>query len=568
MNHRWEIKEAPPNQVVQELARRSHLDPVLAGILYQRGYTSSQAIDTFLAPDLGPGHDPFLLKDMDAAVERLRQALQSGGRIRIHGDYDVDGVTAAALMVRTLRQLGAQVDVYIPHRTREGYGLSVKAVERAAADGVEVMVTVDCGITALAEARRAKELGIDLIVTDHHTAVPELPDAVAVINPMRADCDYPFKDLSGVGVAYKLACALNPPALGPSLMDLLDLVALGTTADVVPLRGENRVFVKYGLCQLGQTRWPGLGALLDRVGLRRETLTATQAVFQLAPRINAAGRMTDANGALELLLTDDDFQAADLARQLDEQNDRRRKADEATLKRALEQIRREGGVEDRRALVLCSSDWHPGVIGIVASRLVERYHLPTVLVAFDGDVGKGSGRSIDGFDLYDALATCTDHLESFGGHRHAAGLTLLHDNIESFRDAFEEVARNILGDKEIEPILKVDSEIDLADLTSDLLNGLKRMEPFGSENRRPTFIARGVTVDGNARRVGSDRSHLRFAVRREPAPSLDVIGFRLGERAGELAGGRVDLVFAFEENEFRGIRRPQLRLKDFRPSPA
>jgi single-stranded-DNA-specific exonuclease len=568
MKYRWEIKETPPNQAVQDLARQSHLDPVLAGVLYQRGYTSSPAIDAFLAPDLGPGHDPFLLMDMDAAVMRLRQAVESGGHIRIHGDYDVDGVTAAALLVRAFRQLNAQVDAYIPHRTQEGYGLSQQAVERASEDGVDVLVTVDCGITALAEARRAKEIGLDLIVTDHHTPLPELPDAVAVINPMRADCDYPFADLSGVGVAYKLACALNPPALGPSLMDLLDLVALGTTADVVPLRGENRVFVKYGLCQLGRTRWAGLGALIDRVGLRRESLTATQAVFHIAPRINAAGRMTDANGALQLLLTDDDFQAADLARQLDEQNDQRRKADETTLKRALEQIQRQGGVEDRRALVLCSSDWHPGVIGIVASRLVERYHLPTVLVAFDGDVGKGSGRSIDGFDLYNALASCTDHLESFGGHRHAAGLTLLHDNIESFSDAFEEVARNVLSREELVPVLEVDYEVRLADLTSDLLNGLKRMEPFGSKNRRPTFIARGVSVEGNARRVGSDRSHLRFAVGRKPKPALDVIGFRLGERAAELAGGRVDLVFAFEENEFRGIRRPQLRLKDFRPSSA
>lgn len=568
MSYRWEIREAPPAETIGELARQTHLDPVLASVLFQRGHTTVEQIDAFLAPDLTSGHDPFLLRGMREAVDRIRGALSSGARIRIHGDYDVDGVTAAALLVRALRKLGGNVDAHIPHRTEEGYGLGLEAVERAHAEGVEVLITVDCGVTAVAETARATELGIDLIITDHHTPGGVLPDAVAVLNPRRDGATYPFKDLSGVGVAYKLALALNPPGLGPALKDVLDLVALGTTADVVPLLGENRMFVKYGMCQMGGTRWPGLGALIDRAELRRDALTATQAVFHLAPRINAAGRMTDANDALDLLLTDDAFQAADLAKRLDEQNLRRREADEATLDRALEQVRSLGDMEDFRALVLCSSEWHPGVIGIVASRLVERFHLPTVLVAFDGDVGRGSARSIEGFDLYAALAECREHLESFGGHRHAAGLTLSRDKIEAFRTAFERIARNSLSDREIAPTVQVDCKVTLDQLTPDLLQGLKRMAPFGCENRPPMFLVRGAVIEGTPRRVGADRSHLRFAVRREGGPPLDVIGFRLGERAGDLAGGRIDMVFAFEENEFRGMRRPQLRLKDLRPAGA
>jgi single-stranded-DNA-specific exonuclease len=319
---------------------------------------------------------------------------------------------------------------------------------------------------------------------------------------------------------------------------------------------------------MGRTRWPGLDALMDRANLRKDSLTATDLVFQLAPRINAAGRMEDANEALELLLSDDPFRGADLAKRMDVQNARRRKADEDTLRRALAQVDQIDGLDDLRSLVLCSNEWHPGVIGIVASRLVERYNLPTILVAFDGDIGKGSARSIPGFDLYEAISACSDHLESFGGHQYAAGLTLAREKIESFREAFDTVARNTLSSDDLEPTIKVDIEVQLAQLTPDLLQGLKRMAPFGTDNRRPTFMARGVRAEGNPRRVGSDRAHLRFAVRRDGSRPLDVIAFRMGDRAAEIGQAPLDLVFTFEENEFRGIRRPQLRLKDMRPTPA
>jgi len=566
MRYRWEIGETPPETLIQELARQAHLDPVLTGVLFRRGFQTAAQMDAFLAPDLTAGHDPFLLDGMQAAVDRIRTALAEGERIRIHGDYDVDGVTAAALMIRTLNRMGGIVDAHIPNRTQDGYGLNAQAVEQAHADGVAVLITVDCGVTAVEEASLARQLGVDLIITDHHKPADELPDATAVMNPRKPGCSYPFKDLSGVGVAYKLALALNPPGLGPALMDLLDLVALGTTADVVPLLGENRMFVKYGICQMGKTKWPGLGALIDRAGLKRESLTATQTVFQLAPRINAAGRMTDAREALQLLTTDDAFEGADLAARLDQQNVQRRAVDEKTLKRALRQIGEIEDMEKRRSLVLCSSDWHPGVIGIVASRLVERFHLPTVLIAFDGEIGKGSARSIEGFDLYEALSECTGYLETFGGHQHAAGLTLSKSQIDPFKDAFEEAARNRLSDEDLTPTLHVDCEVSMSQLTAELLQGLKRMAPFGCDNRRPTFLLRNALVRGNPRRVGADRAHLRFAVAQNGSSTIDAIGFRMGDRADELASGQVDLVFVFEENEFRGIRRPQMRLRDMRPS--
>ncbi len=564
MNFRWQIRDPAPSSVVRDLARQTGLDPILLHILYQRGITTPSEIDIFLAPDLSIGHDPYLLMGMEEAVARIHEAVDAGEPIRIHGDYDVDGVTAVALMVRVLLRLGARVDAHIPHRTEEGYGLSLEAVEKAHAEGIRVLVTVDCGITAGKEAVRARELGLDLIVTDHHTPGPEIPEAIAVINPRRAGCSYPFKDLCGVGLAYKLACALELPDPEPALLEYLDLVALGTTADVVPLLDENRVFVKYGLPQLGRSRWPGLEALIDRVGLQRERITANQAVFTLAPRINAAGRMADARDALALLLTDDPFEAAELAKRLDEQNARRRKVDQSTLKRAQEMIDSQGGIEGRHALVLCAEDWHPGVIGIVASRLAEIYNLPTVLVAMEGDEGRGSARSVEGFDLYDALAQCAKHLEEFGGHAHAAGLSLARCKIAAFTEALEQVVRNKLKKRDLHPTLQVDYEVQLENLTDDLLNGLKRLEPFGANNQQPVLLLRGAALGGPPRRVGPDRSHLKFSVRCSQNRPLDAIGFGMGERTSELASGRVDVVFAFEENEFRGIRRSQLRLKDMR----
>lgn len=563
MKYRWHVLDPAPASAIKELERQTSLNPILLRLLVQRGLTTPSEIDEFLAPDLSVGHDPFLLAGMNAAVDRIRLSVERDEPVRIHGDYDVDGVSAVALMARVLGRMGARVDAHIPHRTEEGYGLSLNAVERAHSAGIRLMITVDCGISATEEVSRASELGIDLIITDHHTPGPEIPPALAVINPRQESCKYPFKDLCGVGLAYKLACALDPPGSEPSLLEFLDLVALGTTADVVPLKGENRVFVKYGLPQIARTRWPGLQALVDRVGLKGELITAGQAVFALAPRINAAGRMSDAGDALDLLLTDDPFEAADLAKKLDEQNEQRRLADQTTLSRAIELVDSRGGVEGRYSLVLCAENWHPGVIGIVASRLVDLYHVPTVMVAMNGEEGRGSARSIDGFDLHSALTECADHLEEFGGHPRAAGLCLSQDNVTAFTEAFEQVARNRLNDSDLVPTLSVECEITAKDLTEPLLQDLKRLEPFGAHNRRPVFLIRGASIHGSPRRVGPAGCHLKFSIK-AGANTIDGIGFNLGERMSDLTADCADLVFAFEENEFRGIRRPQIRLKDLR----
>lgn len=566
MSYQWQIQEPASPEAVSELANLIDLSPTSLSILCQRGYTSIAAIDEFLTPDLSSGHDPFLMLGMDDAVDRILRAAEAGERIRVHGDYDVDGVSAAALLVRVLRLLGADADARIPHRTTDGYGLSMEAVEQSDNDNIALIITVDCGISTFPEVERAKELGLDVIVTDHHMPGDKVPDAVAVLNPHQDDCSYPYTDLCGVGIAYKLACALSPPGTEPSLLEYLDLVALGTTADVVPLTGENRIFVKYGLPQLARTRWPGLKALIDRVGLKGHQVSASEAVFSLAPRINAAGRMGDARDAFDLLFTDEPFEGAELAMRLDTYNKERRLADRSTLQSAQELLDAGGGLEDRRSLVLCAEDWHPGVIGIVASRLVERYHMPTVLVAMDGDEGRGSARSIEGFDLYSALVKCAEHLEEFGGHPRAAGLCINRKNIEQFSRAFDEIARNNLPERDTEPSIKVDCEIDAASLNTSFLNELKMMEPFGAGNLRPTLMLRRARVLGSPRRVGADGAHLKFMVDSVGENGIDVIGFNLGDRIGDLAGGLVDLVFAFEENEFRGVRRAQIRMKDVRPA--
>ncbi len=566
VSYRWRIMEPAPQAAVNELAASVDLSPITLSILYQRGYTSPTAIDEFLTPDLSSGHDPFLMLGMETAVERIQQALQAEEHIQVNGDYDVDGVSAAALLVRVLRSFGAQAGARIPHRTADGYGLSRKAVEEAGEEGVTLIITVDCGISAGAEVERARELGIDVIVTDHHTPGEGIPEAVAILNPHQKSCSYPFTDLCGVGIAYKLACALSPSGTEPSLLEYLDLVALGTTADVVPLTGENRVFVKYGLPQLARTRWPGLKALIDRAGLKGHQVSATEAVFTIAPRINAAGRMGDARDAFDLLLTDDADEGADLAMRLDVYNRDRRVADRDTLKSAREQVDSSGGLEERHSLVLCAEDWHPGVIGIVASRLVELYHLPTVLVAMDGDEGRGSARSIAGFDLYNALLECGEHLEEFGGHPRAAGLCVSRENFIHFTEAFEEIARNKLSQCELEPFIEVDCEVTSTDLTTSFLNELKLLEPFGAGNRRPNLLLRKARLLGTPGRVGGEGAHLKFTVSGGEGNGTEVIGFNMGDRINDLADGSIDLVFAFEENEFRGVRKPQMRLKDLRPA--
>lgn len=551
------------------LARALQLPQALCGLLAARGLGESAAARRFLRPLLDHLHPPTDLTDADTAADRLLRAVEGGETILVHGDYDVDGVAAAALLTRWLRELGGRVVPFVPHRIRDGYDLGAAGLEAARSSGASLLVTVDCGIRAHGAVDEAVRAGIDVIVTDHHTPADSLPAATAVVNPNRVDCAYPNKGLAGAGVAFKL-CQLLADRTGrdpETLWPHLDLVALATVADLVPLEGENRVLVRYGLRALARSPKAGIRALLAVADLEGEVLEAGHVGFRLAPRINAMGRMGDAATALELLLTDDDARAAELARELDRENDTRRREDRRTLDEALERLSDTFDPDEEYGVVLASESWHPGVIGIVASRIVERIHRPVVLVALDGETGRGSARSIPGFHLYEAVAACGEHLLRFGGHRQAAGMDLRRDALDAFREAFRAEARGRLDGHALRPGLSVDMELPLAEASDELFRYLRYMGPFGIANPRPVFVSRGVRLDGAPRVVGS--GHLKLRLRQEGA-RLEAIGFRMADRISPESLGHepLDVVYQLQENEYRGRRTLQARLLDLRPAPS
>ena len=558
---KWVFADRPSPDAVEEMGKALQIPSIMAKILLNRGIQDLDEAGCFLYPSLDHLVDPFLMTDMSAAVDRIWKAVDSGERIAVHGDYDVDGVTGTALLLRSLKALGADVGFHIPNRLDEGYGISSAAVDRASREGVRLLISVDCGITAVAEAER---LGMDLIVTDHHQP-GELPMAVAVVNPKRPDCPYPFKELPGVAIAFKLADAVyryrqvNPT---PVYRDL-DLVALGCAADIVPLVGENRVLVTYGLEQMQATENLGLKALLENVGLSGTQLGTGQLIFVLAPRINAVGRMGSAMAAVTLLTTEDPEEARQIAQLLEHQNQKRRQIDEQTLHEALDMVEQHVDPDRDRGVMLASDHWHPGVIGIVASRIAEKVHLPTVLIAVDGPQGKGSGRSIPGFDLYAALSRCQSHLAAFGGHKYAAGLTVAREEIQPLREAFLGVADEMLQADEMVPQLHIDEEVPLNQIDSRLVEMLKRFAPFGPQNMRPVMVSRGVEVVGAPEVVG--RNHIKFKARHQ-GRVLDCIGFDLGHLIYRLTPGEanLDMAYVIEENRWRGRKALQLRVKDLR----
>ena len=561
---RWDIAERPDQALQEQIKRELKIPTVMAKILINRGIRDVPTGRDFLYPSLDHLIDPFLMADMHRAVARIWQALDSNEAIMVHGDYDVDGVTGTALIVNTLKALGADVSFYIPHRLEEGYGISKGAIDICVKQGRTLLVSVDCGITAIEETRYANEQGVDVIITDHHQS-GELPEAVAVINPKRPDCPYPFKELPGVALAFKLADAVyknRSQDLG-AVYKNLDLVALGCAADIVPLVDENRVLVTYGLGQMECTENPGLKALLSNLNLRNKRLGTGQLIFVLAPRINALGRMGSAMDAVTLLTTPNPEEADRISQVLEQQNLKRRQIDEQTLYEALEMVEQQVDPERDRAVVLSSDAWHPGVIGIVASRIAEKVHLPTVLIAMDGAQGKGSGRSIPGFDLYAALSRCQQHLAAFGGHKYAAGLTIDRDRIEPLREAFLATVGEMLQPEHMIPQLYIDDEISLGQIDARLLGLLRRFAPFGPQNMRPVMVSRGVEVVGTFEIVG--KNHIKFKVRQN-GRVLDCIGFDLGHLDYRLAPGEanLDIAYMIEENEWRGRKGIQLRIKDLR----
>lgn len=550
------------------LASALGLPADLCEILIRRGYAEPGVAKAFLRTDPNALHPSDLLPDMEPALIRVERALKAGEFILVHGDYDADGLSSAALLTRGLRELGGRVEAFVPHRTRDGYDLREAGIACAREHGATLIITADCGISALDAVRRATATGIDVVVTDHHRPGPKLPEATAVVNPNREDSQYPFRELAGVGVAFKLLSALfvRAGASEDQLNQYLDLVAVGTVSDQVPLWGENRTLVRMGLRALGWTRNPGLRALLEVAGLGREAaISARDVAFGLGPRLNAAGRIASPTEALRLLLTEDRKEAQDLAERLDHHNRQRRSADQQVVEEAEAKLDAVYDPERDRAVVLWEEGWNPGVLGLAASRLVERIHRPTLLISFDGERGRGSARSIEGFHLFQALEACGSVLERFGGHSMAAGFDIRRSQLDAFVERFQAYAYEVLRPEELSPQLRIDKVVELSSVNSELHRWLSYLAPFGAGNPCPVLALRGVAVS-NLKRVGADQGHLK-AVLSSGEVRLNAIGFRLGSRLEELrSGSRWDVAFELEEDVWRGRKRLSARLRDFRPA--
>jgi single-stranded-DNA-specific exonuclease len=564
---RWRIADGDPAAAVT-LARALEVSPLLAGVLIRRGCLTPEAARTFLDSPLTALHDPWQMLGMDAAVDRLRAAVARREPVLICGDYDVDGVSGVALLVGGLRRAGGEVEYKLPRRLEHGYGLHVTIAEQAATAGVRVLVTVDHGISAYEAVALARARGMDVIICDHHLPPPNLPPATAILNPRQPGCDYPFKDLCGVGIAFKLLQAFFGPEAGEELWPFLDLVALGTIADLVPLVGENRILAKHGLTQLAGTARPGLRALAEVAGI---PLSASGGVgvgrvaFGLAPRINAAGRLDDATAAVRLLLTHDPSEARALAADLDRQNRERQELEGSILAEALVLAAAVHDPKQDRAIVLASSAWHPGVIGIVAARLVERFGRPTALIGTSGLEGRGSARSAAGWHIADALGRCADLLLHYGGHRAAAGFSLRTDRIEEFRDRFLSLAALELSDDDLVPTLLADAEtsLDLVDL--ELADSLAQLGPHGVGNPEPLLIARKLQVMQSPRVVGQNHLKMRVRSSGKGGQVVETIGFKLGFYAdilNQTHAPYVDLAFVPERNDWNDRQILQLRVKD------
>ncbi len=566
MKKRWKVFPADAG-LQQVLGRELNITPLMAQLLINRGLVDSGKAFSFLKPDLKDLHDPFLLKDMDKAIERIVSAMDKRERIAIWGDYDVDGTTSTAMLHLFFRELGVETFCYIPDRISEGYGLNAGALKKLGGDGVKLIITVDCGSSNRDEVRFARSMGLDVIVSDHHELPGELPEAAALLNPKQNGCAFPFKGLAGVGVAFNLIMALRVRLrkLGrfaggaePNLRKYLDLVSIGTVADMVPLVAENRVLVSHGIKELERTERPGLKALKDAAGIRAGRVDADSIAFQLAPRINAAGRLTKASTALKLLITGDPGEASSLAEALNRENASRQRLEAETLEEALSMIG--GGVSDR-GVVLFSEGWHPGVIGIVASRLVERLSRPAVMIAVEGPVGKGSARGIKSLDMIEGLKACSGLLERYGGHKGAAGLTVARENIERFRDAFIGYLNGTLTDEDLIPEIICDAEVSLDRVDLRLIREIQSLSPFGASNREPLLCARDANII-QTEVVGA--RHLRFRVAQNGC-SRSGIGFNL---AGlhPIRGERFAVAFSPYLDEWQGGTNLKLRIKDVQAS--
>ncbi|WP_421810360.1 single-stranded-DNA-specific exonuclease RecJ [Flagellimonas sp.] len=561
---RWTLKPKPTEENIQQLSQELNVDPLVSHLLIQRGITNYEEAKHFFRPQLSHLHDPFLMKDMDKAVARIELAMANQENILVYGDYDVDGTTAVALMSSFLLENYPNVATYIPDRYLEGYGVSLQGIDFAEDNDISLIIALDCGVKALEQVQCAKEKGIDFIICDHHRPGNSLPDAIAILDPKREDCDYPYKELCGCGVGFKLIQALGSRQ-GKTVKDLipyLDLAATAIAADIVQITGENRVLAYFGLQVINSNPRAGIKAIIDQV--RKTTLTITDVVFIIAPRINAAGRMKHGQHAVELL-TEMDFNIAQkFAGEIESFNTERRSLDQEITEEALLQIQ-ENAEENRYTSVVYNENWHKGVIGIVASRLTETYYRPTLVFTKSGEKLAASARSVKGFDIYNALEGCADCLEQFGGHKYAAGLTLLEEQYPTFKERFEKVVAESIDPAMLNPELSIDAMMELGDISPKLMRILKQFAPFGPGNMTPVFMAEGLQDSGYARGVGEDEKHLKASLTQNDSPPIGAIGFNLGNKLNQIKDKKpFDAVFSLDENEWNGTVSIQLKLRDIR----
>lgn len=567
MEKRWVLKPDGDVDVVTKLAAELRINRILVNLLVQRGITSYEEARSFFRPSLDMLHDPFLMKDMDKAIDRINQAVENKEKVLVYGDYDVDGTTAVSLVYTFLKSLSGDISHYIPNRYNEGYGISTQGIDFAKENGFTLIIALDCGIKSVDKIDYANSLGVDFIICDHHRPGAEIPKAVAVLDPKQNDCGYPYKELSGCGIGFKLVQAFAQRNEMPfsQLEQYLDLVAISIAADIVPITGENRILAFFGLQRLNREPRPGIKAILELSGFKKDELTINDIVFTIAPRINAAGRIESGTKAVELLISRNEDLAGFLGDDINDQNNTRKNLDQLITEQALQQIEENEDFKNRKSTVLYNPEWHKGVIGIVASRLTDRYYRPTIVLAKSNGMVSGSARSVKDFDVYNAIESCSELLEQFGGHMYAAGLTMREENVEAFREKFEAIVSSTIEDRMLIREIEIDAELGLTDITGNFYNILKQFAPFGPGNLSPVFRSSGVKDNGKGRVVGNN--HLKLTLMQEGSQLgvYDGIAFQLGHHHPMVEQQEAfDVVYHIEENNFNNRITLQLNIKDLK----
>ncbi len=568
MDKRWTIKENEDEEKIKHLSTALNIDRYLSNLLIQRGIETFEQAKLFFRPSLEHLHDPFLMMDMDKAVDRLNTAISNNERVFIYGDYDVDGTTSVALVYSFLKKYLTNIDFYIPNRYEEGYGISLKGIDYFAEQGATLVIALDCGIKAGEKLDYAKNKGLDFIICDHHTPGDSLPNAVACLDPKRSDCKYPDKNLSGCGVGFKFMQAYSQFNNIPyeDLYSYLDLIVVSIASDIVPITGENRVLAHFGLNKLNTNPSIGLKHIIKVAGMQGRELTISDIVFKIGPRINAAGRIDNGKDAVELLICDDDKFAVSMSDDIDKHNETRKGLDRDITQQALDMIANDPNQSKRKSTVLFEPTWHKGVIGIVASRLTESYYRPTIIITESKGLATGSARSVEGFDLYKAIESCSDLLENFGGHMYAAGLTMKIENIPTFKQRFEEYVSNNITTEQLTPQIEIDEYIGLKDINDKFYRILRQFRPFGPENLKPVFVTKRVFDYGTSKKVGKDQSHLKVELIEEKSGSIKQgIAFSMGDKLELIqTGNPFDICYTIEENVYNGHSTLQMMIKDIK----